>query len=500
MSYPSDVFFQRRRAAGGAFFRAFHSAAPALAAVVLFCTFSMAAASVFAEEEGTIAKEAGCLTPAYENPSRRYVAWPLIFIDETADWRQFSFIPFYVQRETVDASEERTQLLWPIYMRRRSDDDVTIRVVPFYTYRKSVFAYADGEQYDLNYMLFPFIFGSDSTEEGRAFALFPIAGRLNSFMGRDQIRFLLFPLYMDYQKGEMQQRNYLWPILSFSEGGGYNGFRLWPLYGHMEREGKYQNKFALWPIYSRQEFDLDKEQSGERLMVFPFYAREESRAKSYRSVLWPFFSREQNYLGGFERRSMPWPFVVMARGDFHQTQLWPLYGYKSTEGRESKFLLWPFWRTSHNVEADSSSMSDVYLAPIIHFRTKKTAEGDVTEHKERVWPLWRFQKYEDGSERFRMLSLLWFDDERGFEREYSPLWTIYERKEDPDGDNHINALFGLVRHKRCGPRAEMRIPLLFSRISDSEKDFKESKILGGLITSTKDAKGRRIRLLRFRKD
>ena len=143
MSYPSDVFSQRRRAAGGAFFRAFHSAAPALAAVVLFCTFSMAAASVFAEEEGTIAKEAGCLTPAYENPSRRYVAWPLIFIDETSDWRQFSFIPFYVERETVDASEERTQLLWPIYMRRRSDDDVTIRVVPFYTYRKSVFAYAD---------------------------------------------------------------------------------------------------------------------------------------------------------------------------------------------------------------------------------------------------------------------------------------------------------------------------------------------------------------------
>ena len=200
----------------------------------LFCA-SIAAlllASAVGAEEGS---EGSRLPPtrsstSEEESSAKDILCPLLSVEETPERRQFSFRPFYVESEALDGSEKKVQVLWPIYLYRRSDQDFTIRVVPIFTYWKDVYAYEDGLEHNVYYVLFPFVYGGDSTEEGKYFALFPVAGVLKHFLGRDEIRFTLFPLYMEYSKGELHQRNYLWPVLSFSEGGDYNGFRLWPLF------------------------------------------------------------------------------------------------------------------------------------------------------------------------------------------------------------------------------------------------------------------------------
>ncbi|UCD56909.1 MAG: hypothetical protein JSV16_13965, partial [Candidatus Hydrogenedentota bacterium] len=223
--------------------------------------------------EGAAAKQVYC-SAGEEEVVWRFVLWPFIAIEETAEWRQFAFRPIYVEREAADDSEKKVQFLWPIYLYRRSDQDVTIRVLPVYTYRRDVYAYKDGHEYDVDYMLFPFVYGGSSTEEGGYFALFPVAGKLKNFLGRDEIRFFLFPLYVEYSKDELRQRNYLWPVLSFSGGGDYSGLRVWPLFGYFEKRGEYRKEFWLWPIFHHQTFDLDREQSGERLLIFPLYARE----------------------------------------------------------------------------------------------------------------------------------------------------------------------------------------------------------------------------------
>lgn len=499
MSKPSPPPSPLRDPAAGGLRREFRKAAPDAATAVLIFAFVLASVSAFAEETGASAFESKAPVAEQDRPVRHYVVWPLIFVDEAAEWRQFSFVPFYVEREASDDSQKRVQFLWPIYMYRRSDRDVSIRVIPFFTYWKDVYLYASGEEYDLDYMLFPIIFGSASTEEGRHFALFPIAGKINHFLGRDEIRFFLFPLYMGYTKGELRQRNYLWPVLSFSGGGDYSGFRLWPLYGYFERGGEYRNEFVLWPIYSHRRFDLDKEQSGERMMMFPIYAREDSRVRRYRSILWPFFAHERNYAANFEERSMPWPFIVITRGDVHRTQVWPLYGYKRSGDRETWFFLWPFWWRQEYINGDDFKVNESLLLPFIYSKTKVSDSGETIDYKKRVWPLWRFHRFEDGSTRFRMLSLLWFADERGFERPYSPLWTIYDRAEEPGGDSQTRALWGLIRHTRRGARTETRIPLLFSRVADTEQDAAETKILGGLIAGVREGGRRKLRLLHFRR-
>jgi len=469
-----------------------------LGSVAFFLALTILLSPAFAsaaEEEAGISP----VVSAQENsaPARNYIVWPLVYVDETVEWRQSSFIPFYVEREAADDSEKRVQFLWPIFLYRRSERDVSVRVVPFFTYWKDVYAYTDGEEYDTEYMLFPFIYGSDSSEEGRSFALFPIGGKLRNFLGRDEIGFFLFPLYLEYRKGELYQRNYLWPILSFSEGGGSKGFRLWPLYGYSERPGEYRSEFALWPIYSRQKFDLDKEQAGERVLIFPIYAREDSRAKHYRSVLWPFFGYERNFAGNFEERSAPWPFIVITRGDVYGTRLWPLYGFRKTEDSQTRFLLWPFWRKSEYAIDEELKIHETLLVPFWSSRSEIYGSGEIRVHRTRFWPLWRFRRFEDGSTRLRVLSLLWFNDERGFERQYSPLWTIYERETAPGGAGRASAFWGLYRRNSGGGRSEARVPFLFSRTIDSERDLEETKIFGGLLATTKRDGKRRLRLFHF---
>ena len=499
MSYISQRFSPHAKPAGDGLPQSLRNVLFDLSAIVLVCVVFLASVPAFAEQIEDADADVQANSPVLEadRPIRDYIIWPLIFVDEAEAWRQFSFVPFYVERKSSDDSDKRVHVLWPIYMYRRSGKDVSIRVVPFFTYWKDYFTYAGNREHDLHYMLFPIIFGSESPENGKSFALFPIGGKMRNFLGRDEIAFVLFPLYLEYTRGELRQRNYLWPVLSFSEGGGYNGFRLWPLYGYFEQQDKYRRQFALWPIYSHQTFDLDKEQSGERTMVFRLFAREDSARRRYRSILWPFFGHEENFARNFEEYSAPWPFIIITRGDVHQTRLWPLYGYKRADDEEMWSLLWPFWRRREFAIAQDEHVREVRLNPIVYYETITSDSGEIIKHRERVWPLWRFRRYKDGSTRFKMLSLLWFSDERGFERQYSPLWTIYDRAEQPDGDCQTRALWGLIQHDRSGAQSETRVPLLFSRVADAENGVEEARILGGLIASVREGEMRKLRLFRF---
>ncbi|MBI5118190.1 hypothetical protein HZA56_17070 [Candidatus Poribacteria bacterium] len=458
------------------------------------------ASSALASEESSKTQE---IWPVYSSAGEEgtvldYSIWPFLAVERTPEWKQFSLRPFYVKREALDGSEERIQFLWPVYLYKRSEEDVTVRVLPIYTYRKDVYPYEDGHEYKVNYMLFPFLFGGSSTDEGGYFAFFPIGGNIKDFLGRDKIRFYLFPLYYEYSKNELRQRNYLWPVLSFSGGGDYNGFRLWPLYGYSEKQNEYRKEFALWPFYHHQKFDLDKEQSGERTMVFPLYAREDSERRRYRAFLWPLFSREENYARNFEEYSAPWPFVTISRGeDISQTRIWPLYGHTETNDSEKSFVLWPlYYRNIFTLDSDTERR-ETLLFPFWSSQSVLSGSKGTIRQKSRFWPFWKYRKFEDGATYTRILSLLWFDDEEGFERQYSPLWTIYERETEPDGSSHTYALWRLYRHKQTADGSETRIPLLFSHSEDAATASGDTTILGGILGSSRDGDERRLRILYF---
>ncbi|RJP24981.1 MAG: hypothetical protein C4520_03110 [Candidatus Abyssobacteria bacterium SURF_5] len=432
-----------------------------------------------------------------EEVIQRYFLWPLVSVEESPEWRQFAARPLYVERTHKDQSRKRVQVLWPLYVFRRDGKDVTIRIFPLFTYWRDVYEFMNEDESNMQYMLFPIIFRGKSTEAGDYFALFPVGGKLKHFLGRDEIVFVLFPLYFSYQKGELRQRNYVWPVLSFSGGGDYSGFRLWPLYGQFQKEGEYRSEFILWPIYNHQEYDLDKEQPGERLLIFPLYAREDNRRRHFRAYLWPFFTFEENFAANFTERATPWPFVVRTQGEnVDRRQFWPLYGRVTTEDSETQFIAWPLWhRRADEAEGDPKTIQKS-LMPFYASTTKFSPEtNEVMFQKTRVWPLWRSFRYEDGSSYSRALSLLWFDDVQGFERQYSPLWTVYERAETPDGETRTYALWRLFQRVETPGKTKINIPLLYNYQQNLEQDTEHVKILGGLFGTSREGNQRDFQVL-----
>lgn len=454
----------------------------------------MSALAQSQSESGQQAELSAAPTEEAEVAVQRFLLWPLVSVEESPEWRQFSITPLYVERESADGNQKKVQVLWPLYLYRREDKDINIRILPIYTYWRDVYEFSGGKESSTQYMLFPIIFGGNSTEEGGYFAIFPIGGELKHFLGRDRITFVLFPAYLSYAKDQLHQRNYLWPVLSFTEGGGNSGFRLWPLYGYFQKEHEYRSVFVAWPIYNYEEYDLDQAQPGKRLLVFPFYAREDSSRRHYRAVLWPFFTYEQNLAGNYVERAMPWPFIIITRGDVYRTQYWPLYGHKVTDAADTTFVAWPFWHRRFYKTADGVRRESMLL-PFFSSRTEFSKEEDVLSHRTRAWPLWRFRRYEDGSTYFRTLSLLWFDDEQGFERQYAPLWTLYERATAPGGYARTSAFWRLYRHVRTPNETESRIPLLLAYEKNKEQDTEDLRILGGLVGTHRKGDERSLQLL-----
>jgi hypothetical protein len=175
--------------------------------------------------------------------------------------------------------------------------------------------------------------------------------------------------------------------------------------------------------------------------------------------------------------------------------VWPLFGRKRTKDSETRFVAWPIWHRRDYEFDDETNVRETGLVPFVSKRTVFSESGGIMNHTSRFWPLWRFHRYEDGSTYLGALSLLWFYDEIGFERQYAPLWTIYERETAPGGAGHTSALWGLIRHQHTSERSETRVPLLYSHVEDGEMEMEETSILSGLFGSTREGARRSLRLL-----
>lgn len=144
---------------------------------------------------------------------------------------------------------------------------------------------------------------------------FPLGGQLNRWLGRDRIRFFLFPLYADTTKGDYRSWYVLWPFLSYGRGEGERAYRFWPLFGHGYKVGEYSKSFILWPIFNFQRTGLDTENPSEVLMILPFYAYQRSPEKRTEAILWPFFTYTDNKRGGYKEWHLPWPIFSRTRGE-----------------------------------------------------------------------------------------------------------------------------------------------------------------------------------------
>src|SRR6185436_530516 len=119
--------------------------------------------------------------------------------------------------------------------------------------------------------LFPFYFQQRSPEPSLNYtALLPFYGHLKNRFFRDEISFVMLPLYLRTRKRDVLTDNYLVPFFHWRRGEKLEGWQFWPLLGREHKDsitrtnldeeveiiGGHDKLFVLWPFFFKNELGL----------------------------------------------------------------------------------------------------------------------------------------------------------------------------------------------------------------------------------------------------
>ena len=375
-------------------------------------------------------------------------------------------------------------------------------VYPFFTYREDeqnwewqLFQLLGGrhegsQERERRLDLFPLYFSGETTAGQRYRAVMPFYGHLYDRLGQDEIRFVLFPGYARFRKGEAETTYTPWPLISRTRGER-TGFRIVPFYGQEEKPGVFERRFVLWPLYISQRSGLDTDDPEDMQAILPFYVSQRSPMRDSTTVLWPFFSKVTDRGAGYEQWDAPWPLVRIARGERrHTTRFLPFYTYEQRVLKDefllkqltttSTGILWPLY--IHEVDELSGSRTERHrVLWWLYSDTHDTGrDGDI--RRTDAWPFFHYARDRQGAEQFQTLALLepFLPGNEWVAHNYSPLWALYSFRRNTEGAQEWSFLWNLLRHQETpGGRAiEVLGPLV--RYRESEADAQLS-LFGGLV-------------------
>ncbi len=350
------------------------------------------------------------------------------------------------------------------------------------------------ESEEKRFTIFPLYFQQRSPNpEENYTALMPIYGHLQHRLFRDKIFFVLFPIFGQSQKKDVVTDNYLWPFFHVRHGDGLFGWQFWPLVGSEHKDvttktngfgdivtvGGHDKFFALWPIYWDNTEGIGTEDPSKLWGILPFYLETRSPKRDSTTVLWPFFSWIDDRGKQYHEWQGPWPFVVFARGEGKTTsRVWPIFSQSHNATMQSDSYLWPIY-TFKRTHSDPLDLQRTRILFFLYGDTvqKNTATG---ESKRRVdaLPFFTYHRDYDGRNHLQILALLEpaLPNNRGIERNWSPLWSIWVSENNPKTGAHSESLFwNLYRH--VSAPGSKKCSLLFGLFQyQSDAEVKELRL------------------------
>ncbi len=412
---------------------------------------------------------------------------PLITYERSGDDRQYGVRPIFFHR--YQGATRHSDYLYPVASGVAEEDHHFFQVL-------RLLQYDFGARSEDELMFFPFLFYGETETRGDYFALFPFGGRLYERFGRDEMSFALFPLYGRTVAGGRTTTNILWPIFARIQGEDESGIKVWPLFGASEKDGVYRRRMFLWPIFFRYDQHLDTPNPERIRTVFPLYVGEDSPRRSRYTVLWPFFSYEENRAADYEEWNFPWPLLRVARGGGRDgLRLLPLYADERRGDFRSRWFLWPVYRVEELQTEMLHRRRDRVLF-FLYSDLRESWEGAATPAKRRValWPLFTYEKVQ-GISRFHTLSLFepFFPENESIQRSWSPLWRLYQRHWDGEGNEISSLLWNLYWKERRGEDLALEVfPLVrYTRAGEST----DLRLLKGLFRYRRGADGGKVNLL-----
>jgi hypothetical protein len=422
---------------------------------------------------------------------RTEVAGPLYYFEQRDTQNQWAMPPLWSCTRDPAADTEEFDFIYPILTYDRFGTEYRFQII-------QLFAFAGGqtqpEAGDRRFTLFPFYFQQRSTNPARNYtALLPFYGRLLNRLFRDEIRFILFPVYSQTRKRDVVTDNYLFPIFHLRHGNQLGGWQAWPLLGHEHKDvtwktnlvdeaeaiGAHDKWFALWPFFFNTLTGIGTTNPTHELSFIPAYSQLRSPERDSTTFLWPFFNIVDDRGKKYREWDLPWPFIVFARGEGKTTsRIWPLFSQAHDATRESGFYLWPVYKYNR-LHADPLDRERTRILFFLYsdVMEKNTATG---KHLRRVdlWPLFTCHRDFNGDRRLQLIAPLepFLPNHKSIERNWSPLWSLwrsetsgqtnansqsllwnlYRRDVTPEGKK-CSLLFGLFQYESGGGGEHWRL-------------------------------------------
>ena len=395
---------------------------------------------------------------------RTEIFGPIYYHELDESNKTIAFPPFFSRENDPTIPATQDNFLYPLF-----------RVVKYQTQYRAQFlqiiSFSGGENPKTNgfeearrFTIFPLYFqqrGPDTNDNYTA--VVPFYGHLKNRLFRDKIFFVMFPIYGQTWKKDVVNYNYMYPFFNVRYGDGLHGWQLWPIYGSehkvvttvtnnwdvVETIGGHDQYFALWPFYFHENNNIGTENPEKARVLIPFYILLRSPHRDQTCILWPFFNTIDDRVKKYREHEVPWPFIVVARGEGKtMTRVFPFFQKAYNDTYRDNFYIWPLY-TYKSIYAPPL---DRHRMRILFFLYQDTGDKNTETGKEDrqwdLWPLFVRYRYLDGSTRLQLIAPLEsiLPSSPAIERNWSPLWSVWRQENNPNtGANSQSFLWNFYR-------------------------------------------------------
>jgi hypothetical protein len=453
---------------------------------IIFLLGLLMTSAVDAAEESSAQNSIVTFWPLFdyrESPADDYsnlsILGPLIKIQHWKQTEDVAFRPLFYRSATNDNAAAETTYLYPVGQSDISRDVTRIQVLQLLQH--NVYRKSEPEEREQESMLFPVYMSGTSEKYGPYTAFFPIYGNIYERFWKDEYHFILFPLYGKTVNKGTTSRNYLYPIFNTIEGENERGFHMWPLYGQAEKTGVYRKKFVLWPFYLSQDTGLDTDNPTSKLYMIPFYAASDSPKRTSRYYLWPFFGHVIDRGKNAEEWNYLWPLWRQVRGEQQNVDRFlPFFSHEEYKEHTKTWYMWPLYKHETDTSEQFAQERDRVLFFLYSDTLERWPKDGAERRRTALWPLYLYQMDRKGIKSVSLPAPIEpIIDRVGIERNWAPLWRIYQQKWNDSGDSAVSFLWNLYWHEVRGDDMAYEI---FPFVSyQSEQGMSDLRLLKGLL-------------------
>jgi hypothetical protein len=427
-------------------------------------------------------------------PGRRTeMIGPLAVFEERESALTWSLAPLFSFHKDTTTDFREFDLLYPLVTYDQFGSDYRFQVLQLFTFAGGKTL---NDKQNRRFTLFPFYFQQRSTDPALNYtALVPLYGGIKSRLMRDEIHFVLFPLYAKTRKRDVTTRNFVYPVFHLRQGDGLRGWQLWPLigrehkspttktnqFGENEIVGGHDKDFVLWPFYVNSKLGVGTENPQTQRALLPLFSMQRSPLRDSSTYLWPLgFTYTDDREKKYREWDAPWPLIVFARGEGKTVnRVWPLFSQAASATLQSDFYLWPLYKYNRvRSEPLDRERTRILFFLYSDLAEKNTATGTALKRTD-LWPLFTARRDHQGNERLQLLAPFepLVPNNKGIERNYSRLWSVWRsEKNGKTGATSQSLLWNLYRN-------------------DTTPASKKRSLLFGMLQYKSGPEGNRWRLL-----